>query len=56
MLLPDGMVEADNKGYKDITGRHSDVVMSKAASRAKSRAMWRHNSCQQRYKNFWFLE
>jgi hypothetical protein len=43
MLLPGEMVETD-RGYKDITCRHSDVVVSMADSRAESSAMRRHET------------
>ena len=55
LLLPGEMVETD-RGYKDITCRHSDVVTSKADSRAKSRAMRRHETVNGDLKTFGCLK
>jgi hypothetical protein len=51
-ILPPGeTVEAD-RGNKYISCMHSDVVVSKADSRAKSRAMRRHETVNGDLKAF----
>jgi DDE superfamily endonuclease len=51
LLLPGEMVEAD-RGYKDLSCRHCDVVVSKSDARAKSRAMRRHETMNADLKCF----
>lgn len=51
MLLPGEMVEGD-KGYRDLSCRHCDVVVNRRDARAKSRAMLRHESVNSDLKTF----
>ena len=50
-LLPGEMIEAD-RGYRDPSVRHCDVVVSRSDARAKSRAMRRHETVNSDLKTF----
>ena len=50
-LLPGEMAEAD-RGYRDLSCRHCDVVVSRRDARAKSRAMRRHETVNSDLKAF----
>jgi hypothetical protein len=51
LLLPGEMVETD-RGYRDLSCRHCDVVVSRADARAKSRAMRCHETVNSDLKTF----